>query len=186
MSDFSTPGKLLGTAEEFVGGEGVYGEGGRLHAICSGNVSVDEQKVISVKSSKASPKMIVPGMVVYGRIEDIFEPIALVKLEPREAHGVRQAQGDYFSILHVSNIRRDYVRSLRDEVRVGDVIRAVVSEIRRGEVYLDMRGPDFGVVKAYCSRCRSPLYLRSRVLVCDSCGNKESRKLSKEYSAAER
>ncbi|MCX6776401.1 MAG: exosome complex RNA-binding protein Csl4 [Candidatus Micrarchaeota archaeon] len=186
MGEFITPGKLLGTEEEFVCGECVYGDEGKLHALCTGEVSVDKQKVVSVKPSNAIPKMVGPGMVVYGRVEDIFEPIALVKLEPLEAQGARQTQGDYLSVLHVSNIRRDYVESLRSEVRVGDVIKAVVSEIRRGEVYLDIRGADLGVVKAYCSRCRNPLYLRDRALVCKNCGNRENRKLCKEYSAIER
>lgn len=186
MGEFSTPGKLLGTEEEFIGGEGIYTEGGAIHALCTGNVSVDKQKVVSVKAANPVPKMIAPGMVVYGRIEDIFEPIALVKIIPVEQGGVRQTQGDYFSVLHVSNIKRDYVESVRREVHVGDIIKAVVSEIRRGEVYLDMRGPEFGVVKAYCSGCRSPLYLKDRVLFCKSCGSRESRKLSKEYSAMER
>jgi exosome complex component CSL4 len=185
MGEFSTPGKLLGTEEEFVGGEGVFNEGGKLHALYAGDASVDKQKVVSVKPSAAAPRMIAPGMIVYGRIEDIFEPIALVKLEPVESRGARQAQGDYFSILHVSNVRREYVESLRGQVRVGDVIKALVSEIRKGEIYLDLRGPDFGVVKAYCSRCRNPLYLKDKVLICHSCGNQESRKLSSEYSAKE-
>ncbi|NYZ75739.1 exosome complex RNA-binding protein Csl4 [Candidatus Micrarchaeota archaeon] len=186
MEEFSTPGKLLGTEEEFAAGDGVYGEDGELHALCTGNAIIDKQKMVSIKASNAVPKMVAPGMVVYGRVEDIFEPIALVKINPVEQGGVRQTQGDYFSVLHVSNIRGDYVQSVRSEVRVGDIIKAVVSEIRRGEVYLDLRNPDCGVVKAYCSRCRSPLYLRDRMLVCHSCGNSEGRKLSKEYSAMER
>ncbi len=185
MGEFSTPGKLLGTEEEFASGEGVYSEEGRLHSLCTGDASIDKQKMVSVKPSNAVPKMVAPGMVVYGRVEDIFEPIALVKIIPVEQGGVRQTQGDYFSVLHVSNIKRDYVESVRSEVRVGDIIKAIVSEIRRGEVYLDLRSPEFGVVKAYCSRCRNPLYLKDRALVCPSCGSRESRKLSKEYSAME-
>src|SRR5271157_2131961 len=182
MGEFSTPGKLLGTEEEFVAGDCVYSEEGRLHAICTGHALIDGQKVVSVKPLNAVPKMVAPGMVIYGRIEDIFEPIALVKIIPVEQGGVRQTQGDYFSVLHVSNIKGDYVKSVRSEVRVGDIIKAVVSEIRRGEVYLDMRGQDCGVVKAYCSNCRNPLYLKDRMLVCHNCGNREGRKLSREYS----
>jgi exosome complex component CSL4 len=186
MGEFSTPGKLLGTEEEFASGEGVYSEDGKLHALCTGYASANQQKMVSVKPSNTVPKMVAPGMVVYGRIEDIFEPIALVKINPVEQGGVRQTQGDYFSVLHVSNIKGDYVKSVRSEVRVGDIIKAVVSEIRRGEVYLDMRSQDCGVVKAYCSRCRSPLYLKDRILVCHYCGNREGRKLSREYSNIER
>jgi exosome complex component CSL4 len=186
MEEFSTPGKLLGTEEEFSAGDCVYGEEGKLHSLCTGYASADKQKMVSVKSSGTVPKMVAPGMVVYGRIEEIFEPIALVKINPVEKGGVRQTQGDYYSVLHVSNIRNDYVESVRSEVHVGDIIKAVVSEIRRGEVYLDMRSPECGVVKAYCSRCRDQLYLKDRVLVCHSCGNREGRKLSGEYSAVER
>ena len=186
MGEFSTPGKLIGTEEEFVGGEGVFNDCGRLHAIYAGEIRVDKQKAVSVKPFPAVPKMVAPGMVVYGRVEDIFEPIALVKLALVESKGARQAQGDYFSVLHVSNVRRGYVRNLRDEVKVGDVIKALVTEIRRGEVYLDIKGQDLGVVKAYCSRCRDSLYLKDRILVCKSCGSRERRKLSDEYSAVER
>jgi exosome complex component CSL4 len=185
MGEFSTPGKLLGTEEEFSAGSCVYIEEGKLHALCTGDTSTDKQKIVSVKPSNAVPKMVAPGMVVYGRVEDIFEPIALVKINPVEKGGVRQTQGDYFSVLHISNIKGDYVNSVRSEVRVGDIIKAIVSEIRRGEVYLDMRSQDCGVVKAYCSKCRSPLYLKDRILVCHSCGNREGRKLSREYSNIE-
>jgi exosome complex component CSL4 len=186
MGEFTTPGKLLGTEEEFVGGDGVYSEEGKLHSTCTGYASTDKQKLISVKSSNAIPKMVGPGMVVYGRVEEIFEPIALVKIIPIEEKGVRQTQGDYFSVLHVSNIKRVYVESVRSAVHVGDIIKAVVSEIKRGEVYLDMRNPECGVVKAYCSRCRNQLYLKDRMLVCEYCGNREGRKLSNEYSGMER
>ncbi|MEM3555438.1 MAG: exosome complex RNA-binding protein Csl4 [Candidatus Micrarchaeia archaeon] len=183
--EFATPGKFLGTEEEFVGGDGVYSEGGKLHAFYAGDIILDKQRRISVKT-KSVPRMVEPGMIVYGRIEDIFDPIALVKLELVEGVGMRQAQGDYFCVLHVSNVKRGYVKELRDEVRIGDIIKAVVCEVKRGEAYLDMRGADLGVIKAFCSNCRNPLRLKDRLLVCDACGNKESRKLSTEYSLRER
>lgn len=186
MGEFVTPGKLLGTEEEFVGGEGVYEDGGKLHSLYVGEAVFDKQRGVSVKPSTAVPRMVGPGMVVYGRVEDIFDPIALVKLELTESKGARQAQGDYFCILHISNVKRGFVKELRDEVRIGDIVKAVVCEVRRGEAYLDMRDAEFGVVKAYCSICRNPLRLRGRVLICESCGSVERRKLAREYCLVER
>jgi len=185
MGEFATPGKFLGTEEEFVGGEGVYSEGGKLHAMYAGEQILDKQRAVSVKA-KSIPRMLEPGMVVYGRVEDIFDPIALVKLELVEGVGVRQAQGDYFCVLHISNVKRGYVKELRDEMRIGDIIKALVCEVKRGEAYLDMRDAEFGVIKAFCTNCRSPLHLKGRMLVCEACGNRESRKLSSEYSLRER
>lgn len=174
---FVFPGKVLGVEEEFGSGEGTYSEGGVVYALNAGNVEIGRDRVVRVRAQTV-PETIKVRSVVLGRVEDIIEPISLVKIEPLSDAGRRQAPLAYFAVLHISRIKMGYVKSIRDEVRIGDIIKARVEEIRRGEVYLSTKENGMGVVKAFCSLCRAPLELSSGELLCRSCGSKERRKLA--------
>ncbi|MFH1285084.1 MAG: exosome complex RNA-binding protein Csl4 [Candidatus Micrarchaeota archaeon] len=184
----TTPGMLLGTEEEYVPGRGTFVENSKIYAAQAGDVQIDPTRRITVTPVQGAPNAVDRGAVLFGRIEEIFEPVALVKVEPMETQGVRQAPNwNFYCVLHVSRIKNGYVDSVREEVKVGDVIKARVEEIERSEVYLSTKDSDLGVIMAFCSKCRAPLdFLGGRNLECKKCGSKESRKVGYPYRGATR
>ncbi len=176
-----TPGEVLGTEEEYVSGYGSYQEGSDIFASLYGELSIDKERRMNINAMGTVPVGIKPGMVIYGRIEEIFEPIALVKAEPMEIGRERQVIEQFYCVLHVSRVKMGYSRNIRDEVRIGDIIKAVVDDISNGEVNLSTKRGGMGVIKAFCARCREPLRLDGQLLVCDCCENKERRKLGSPY-----
>jgi exosome complex RNA-binding protein Csl4 len=70
-SDLVLPGDLLGTAEEFVPGQGTYEDKGRVYAALFGHTQVDPQaRAISVHALNAIPR-IAEGDLVYARVDEI-------------------------------------------------------------------------------------------------------------------
>ena len=176
-----TPGEFLGTEEEYVSGAGSYQEGSDIHAALFGELGIDKDRRMNIKNNCVIPTSLKPGMVVYGRVEEIFEPIALVRIDPLTVGNERQVLEQFYCVLHVSRVKMGYARSLRDEVKIGDIIKAVVDEISKGEVYLSTKRGGMGVIQAYCSVCRAPLDINGQILVCHNCDNKENRKLGSPY-----
>ena len=183
MSEFYFPGKFLGTEEEFIPGDGAYVEEGRIYSCTTGETRVGSDRKINVKSIVTVPSLIRPGMTVYGRVEEIFEPVALVRLDPIESGNIRQSSVRLMSVLHVSKVKNGYVRNIRECVRIGDVMKARVEDVRKGEIYLNIKDSNLGVIKAFCSRCRGPLNLKDGFLQC-TCGSREIRKISSDYGVA--
>jgi exosome complex component CSL4 len=53
--------------------------------------------------------------------------------------------------------------------------------IDQRQMRLSTGDEDLGVIKAYCSRCLNDLMRKDAKLVCPSCGNIETRKMSSAY-----
>jgi len=179
--EFIEPGDALGTEEEFIPGEGTYVDGDTIRALFAGTVNIGSDRCVSIRPCSPVPSSLKSRMTVYGRVEEIFEPIALVRIAPSESGLTRQSWPDVFGVLHVSRVKPGYARSIKDEIRIGDIIKATIEEIKAGEPSLSTKDRGLGVIKAFCTRCRSPLKLAGGVLVCESCGNKESRRLGFPY-----
>jgi exosome complex component CSL4 len=179
-----SPGEFIGTEEEFAAGEGTFTDAkGNIYAAVFGSVSISKDKVASVKGACAVPKTLRKGSIVYGRVEEIFEPVALLSIQPTESGCERCSPVEGYSVLHASRVKRSYVEMIHDEMRIGDIVKAVVDEVRTsGEVMLSTKEPGLGVVKAFCSRCRAPLALKKGRLECERCGSVERRHLSNEYA----
>lgn len=173
------PGEFIGTEEEFVPSGGTYVEGESIRSSTAGVLS-DSNRSLSVGRHNLLGIMS-PGTIVLGRVENIVEPIALVSVLAQEGQNARFAQLPDNCVLHASRIKDGFVKNVRDELRIGDIVRAKISEIRQGEIHISTEGEQLGVVKAYCIKCRNPLALSSGVLSCSSCGNKENRKLASDY-----
>lgn len=185
--DCAVPGSAVGTEEEFVAGPGTsVAADGTISATVCGKVEVSPDKMVSVKARVQQPKQLRRGMVVYGRVEEIFEPVALVQIAPSAGSAERQVPPEGYSVLHAREVMNGYVENVRDEVHIGDIIKATVIDMRRdGEISLSTKPPGMGVVKAFCSRCRGPLALQQEgMLKCGRCGSVERRKLAPEYPKA--
>jgi len=84
-------------------------------------------------------------------------------------------------MLPIRNVSTRYVERLKDEFKIGDLIKAKV--VKASSLGIDLATDDFsfGVVKAFCSKCRHPLQLFGQSLRCLNCGSSERRKVSSDY-----
>jgi len=173
------PGSIVGTEEEFVSGAGTYAQDGSIFAAIAGEL-VNDNRMLSVKQEA----MLVPlrvGINVVGVIDNITEPVALVVVEGQDSTDSRFSKSNAYVVLHASRIKRGYVKNVRDEYRIGDIIRAKISEEKNGEYHISTEDEDCGCLKAFCSSCRHGLDKKPTGLECPACGRRENRKLAKDY-----
>lgn len=180
----TVPGDILGTEEEFIPGHGTYTDKeGNIRALNAGIVSIDDQRRISVFSER-EPKKLKVGDVVYGRVEEMFESVAFLTIERLQSQDSDKVHRDS-AVIPVSEIKEGYVKSIRDEIHVGDIVIGAVKEITPLRVVVTLKPKGMGVVMAYCSYDRKPMVLKGRSLVCSECGQKESRHLADNYGRFE-
>lgn len=168
------PGQFLATREEFEPGEYVVEEEGNIYATTLGTLKEDlERRRISVRPLKKWKVKV--GDVIIGDVKAIFPSFVVITL-PR---------GKYFkigdAILHISQVKRGFVKDLRREFKVGDIVRAKVIKVDRLAVYLSTVGEEFGIIQAFCARCRGPMEYKNNVLYCAKCKLSELRKISSLY-----
>lgn len=178
---FVIPGEIVATAEEFVPGKGTYESDGKIVASEAGKLTLD------VKSHTASVKPRNPVTEpkkkdkVLASITDVRSSMAICDILFIEG-AARQITGDAEATLHVSSISSQYVETVGSAVRVGDVIRAEVTQ-SQPSTQLTTVNAHLGVVLAHCSRCKSVLQLKDKSLFCSECERYEKRKIADDYGA---
>ncbi len=172
-------GDYLGTIEEFVPGEGTYSDDGKIYASNIGRAILDPENHTARVDGKF-PSELKIGQVVFGDILNIRKNI--VTIIARKIQGVK-GKIDVRTGIYVSNISDGYVERPEDMFGIGDIVKGKVIKIESGMIDLSTKG-EFGVVKAFCKRCRYPLVESEKFegkLVCPSCGHREQRKIAKDY-----
>ncbi len=174
------PGEVLATAEEYVPGPGVKEENGRLVATVTGVLEVDESRMeISVRRLAEWPE-IREGSEVYGIVTEVMNDFVLVTVVVENGHEREVIGGSQVGIIHVSKISKGFVRNPSEMFRVGDIIRAKVIRAKP-TLHLTTIGRRYGVVRAYCTKCRTPLQYIHRNLFCPRCVKTERRKVAEDY-----
>ncbi len=180
------PGEELGTVEMFEAGEGTYATpDGRVRAAVYGKLITDSKELKAVVVPLNRPNKLRPGDVVYGTIHDNKTGLSLAFVEKVEGKDRALAQ-DNFAAIHIADVDERYVDELSREFHPSDIIRAKVVMVHP-TLRLSTKGPEFGVVKAFCGNCRKALELSRRMrgtLYCESCKRGESRKISTWYGKA--
>lgn len=177
---FVLPGERISTIEEFSAGPGVSVVSGDLLSLFAGNVAVNESKrMISVVSSARTPNILCENDVVYGQITSIRDTSAYVDIVATEKMPDSEIVNNGNAEIYVSNVQNGFTKTIGDEFSTLDIVRARVIDSRK--IDLSTVGDDFGVIKAYCSRCRTDLEKKDNYLECPSCHNKEKRKTASGY-----
>lgn len=176
---FVTPGERLGVIEEFVPGKGTYVVGGAIYSQVTGHALVDlENRKISVFPKTKTPVVPKKGATVFAEVIQVQEKVASVKiLKINETELVKP----FSAILHVSFTSPDFLRSLHDAVRSGDIIVARVLGDENQPYQLTTADNELGVIQSSCSRCGGALTYNRRTLACQRCGHFENRKVSDNY-----
>jgi len=175
------PGDFVGTEEEFLSVRGCYSDDNNYYSMYLGIEEIDEKKrQAQVKSVKQNVR-IGRGSIVYGTVETVTDKMAQVSLfHPDTDHKVIYFP-NYRGILRIADADQKFVENMRDLFVTGDIIKAKVERVEPDAMIITTKYPEYGVIKAFCSKCRQPLYKSKGKLMCLKCGNLEDRKISTEY-----
>lgn len=180
-NDLVLPGEILCTYEEYIPSEWTYVDDGFIKSSVNGRVVIDnEEKTISV-SSINPPNSLKVGDYVIGHITEVKQNKALVTIKIIKG-SCRELVTGYKGFIHISKANHDFVSSLHDMFKIGDIVEAKVLNIY-GTEYIDLSTSEenTGVIKAMCVNCRKFMKLDdNNKLVCE-CGKIDSRNISSNY-----
>ncbi len=175
------PGEVLCTYEEYVPSDWTYVEDGYIKASIYGYLNIDNiNKVISIVSENP-PAQIKINDVIIGYITEVKQYKALITVK-KILGSERDIVAGYKGYIHISNVTNDYVSSMHELFKIGDIVEAKVIN-KLGTEYLELCTIEdrLGVIKAMCVSCRKFMKLDdNKKLVCE-CGMVDSRKLSNKY-----
>ncbi len=174
------PGDLIGTSEEFTPKKGTYVDKGNIYASISGIVKINtKERSISVMPVTNTPPQLKVGDIVIGQVTDVKDSVALVEIAGIKGMGEREIVNADQAAIHVSNVKDAYVKELYNEFSPFDIVKARVIDMRN--MRLTTVDKELGVMKAYCSNCRTVLKKDNGRLKCPKCERTETRKLSSDY-----
>ncbi|MHC1580163.1 exosome complex RNA-binding protein Csl4 [Methanopyrus sp.] len=179
---FVLPGDRITLAEAFYPGPGTYEDDGIVRAAVTGTVEVDlERREVRVKPLVDTPPKLRKGVPVIGRVQTVKEQVVLVRIDLAHDRMDREPAASGVGGIHISRVRDAYVEDLSEEFQPGDIVRAKVISVKT-PIQLSTMGEEYGVILAYCSRCRSELErIKGRKLRCPTCGHTETRKVASGY-----
>ncbi len=177
------PGEFLTVEEEFSPGKNTLEDGeGNIYSSKVGETEFNEdRREVEVREKTREISRLTIGSVLYGRVKLVKDSMVLVEALFAEKNGKEVIPHMPSATLMVSRVSRDYVKSLRDEFKAGDIIKAKVVEVTTFSIELSTAFPEYGVLKAFCSKCRNPLNQHGKELKCLKCGSNEKRKTSADY-----
>lgn len=176
------PGDFLTTEEEFFAGKNTFENGsGKIYSTSIGLAEFKEkERKVEVKQKK-SLNLLDAGSVITGQVILVKDSRLVISILKAEKNGEKKIPLNSSAVLLISNVSQGFVKNLRDEFRVGDIIKAKVISVSPQSIEVTTSYSDLGVIKAYCVKCRNALELSGRELKCRNCGSVEGRKISSDY-----
>ena len=177
------PGERLGVIEEFIPDSGTYVRDGVIYSKIVGRALMDllskRVSVYPLINAETVPKIssTVMGQVGHAQSDNVL--VRIFKLGDRSLSGV------FTGVLHVSDVRERYVKSMTEVCKSGDIIRAKVISDKNQVYHLSTNDKNLGVVYAFCTRCAHLLELKRYEMRCPNCGNIEKRKTALDYGQGE-
>jgi len=177
---FVVPGDFIGTTEEFRAGTQTYEKTGGVYAAIVGTVRVNAaRRLVSVIPCTDTPPILKSGDVVIGQIVGLRDSLAMVTIAGAKGVVDREISNVGSAVVHVSNVKRAYVKDITHEFGIFDIVKAKIVDLNN--MRLDTSDPEMGVMKALCSNCRTAMVRHDSKLKCPECGRIETRKLSTGY-----
>jgi len=176
------PGEFLAAEEEFESGANTFEENGNIFSDSVGKISEDKaQRTVSILKEKELLPLKV-GSIVFGKVNLVRSSSVLVEIFAARSEKGRQVSRMTMASLPVRNVAQGYVKQLNEKFRIGDIIKAKVSMVSPYGIDLRTNEPELGVIRGYCTKCRTPLSVFGRMLKCTKCGSNETRKIASEYT----
>ena len=145
---FVVPGEFLTVAEEFSAGKNTWeDEKGNVFSSASGSCNFNQEEYeVSVDSSKTI-SLIDKGSIITGQVVLVKSSIAIVEIFHAEKDSQPRILNEGRGVIGVSNASPRYVKSMEDEFKVGDIVRAEVLFVEKGNVELTTKFNGLGVIK---------------------------------------
>lgn len=181
QADIVFPGEILCTYEEYIPSKWTYVEDGYIKASIFGYLKIDDiNKEISVIAENAPEQIKVDDHII-GYITEVKQYKALVTVK-KIINNNRDIVAGYKGYIHISNATNDYVTSMHELFKIGDIIEAkVINKLSSEYVELSTADFDLGIIKAMCTNCRKFMKRAAdNKLVCE-CKMIDSRKISSKY-----
>ncbi|MFH1544654.1 MAG: exosome complex RNA-binding protein Csl4 [archaeon] len=177
------PGEFLTVEEEYLPGKNTFEEeNGRIYSARIGELEFNEkEREVTVKPKKEM-KLVDVGTIITGNVLLLKDSMALIKIIKAEKDNEERIPLNSTAILFISNIARGFVKSIRDEFKIGDIVKAKVVTVSPYSIEVTTTFPELGVIKAFCTKCRNSLELYGSDLKCRKCGSVEKRKISSSYA----
>ncbi|HIE31976.1 MAG TPA: RNA-binding protein [Methanosarcinales archaeon] len=180
LGAFVLPGDSIGATEEFRAGAQTYESAGSIYATATGTVKINNRdRTISVIPSTSTPPIIRKGDVVIGQVTGLRDSLVLVAIAGVRGITDREIPDMGPAVIHVSNIKKAYVKDISREFGLFDIVKARITDLTN--MRLDTSENEMGVMKAFCSKCRAAMTKNSSKLVCPECKQVETRKTSTDY-----
>jgi exosome complex component CSL4 len=173
------PGEEVAVEEEYLASEGTYNEDGIIYASQVGDLELNLEEMTAGVRSPNPPNVLRNGDVVFGIIADTRSTMATVDVVAKDG-SERGVGGETYGTIHVSKISPGYTEDVTKELRKGDIIRARVTQIKPS-LQLTTKEEHLGVVKARCWKCRGEMVRRGKMLLCEECDRKATRKIADDY-----
>lgn len=169
------PGDYIGSEEEFIPGKNTTTEKEGIISLVNGELE-KYGRMMEVITKRKTFVEITEGMGAYCVVEQTSSTKAFLRCIPIVKDNER-SYPNFEAVLPISSIRRGYVESIASEVRIGDIIKAKVTKKEKSLIDVSIMDHDCGVVKAFCSRCRTNMIIKDDKLICNHCERTETRKL---------
>lgn len=177
------PGTVLGTEEEYLAGKNAgVDDNGNIVACVVGKEEINPRnRSIEIKRSGKNAIPFEANDTVIGRVSLVKENSAVIELAGAERNGMEKKVLRGVASIMIRMVDRGFVKQLSDKFRIGDIVKARVVSVSTCGVDCATTESEFGVIKAFCRKCRQPLHLFGMQLKCLNCGNAETRKISSDY-----
>ena len=171
------PGEHISSQEEGEAGENTYVEKDEIYSAAAGILEDKELKKLIKHNRKIEKPHL--GMEVCCIINKTSTNKALVScITYNEVTGNgREMVID--AALPVTAVDKRYVEDMRREVKVGDIIFAKIDKLTKTGVDISILGEKYGIISAFCPKCRAQMAQREGIFICSKCGWKERRKIAK-------
>ncbi|NLI73714.1 MAG: exosome complex RNA-binding protein Csl4 [Euryarchaeota archaeon] len=177
------PGEEVAVAEEYMPDRGTYESDGRILSALAGELELDRDNMVARVLASNPMNILKEGDSVFCRVTDVRASMAICDIQGVEGKD-RTITGETSGTIHISKLSSEYVQEVGREMRPGDLVRAKVIQTVPS-VQLSTQEPHFGVVRALCRKCRSPMILKGRSLRCEPCERVENRKLADDYGCVD-
>jgi len=179
MEKIVVPGEFICTEEEFAEGKYSYESDGKLYSTILGKPeSSKEYRDVSVKGAK-NIRSLRRDDIVYGRVMLVRDnSVGIEMLSAEGSSGERIVIGNSFASIMVRNVSQSFIRNLKAEFKIGDIVTAKVDSIKPYGIDLRTNERDLGVVIGFCSKCRTRLENAGNEFKCIACGSNEHRKIA--------
>lgn len=185
MDKIFSPGEFISYSEEYGAGQNAFEDDDKVYASAVGKLVEDKVRRRAGIASLKKIRLIKEGDLVDARVEDVYEQIALLSFEPVQGGKEERkrieaeviASFTNTAYLRVSELRDEFVEGFRDNIGIGDILKARVREVTSMGIYLTITDEDLGVTRAFCSNCRKELKQQAgEQWFCAECGRTEYRK----------